>query len=148
MPRESPPRPLLKTLLFRHGLLQKTPFSKVYNSLFRFSDLGRSKRPSLKQLRFFIILAPKSPVYPVSGRSVSPPPPFSVRYRSLSPPPFPPPPFSVRCRSLSPPPIFKPCAAHIYQFHIWVHQWVGTIVFFFLLPVSEKDTNFKQNCYK
>ena len=43
----------------------------------------------------------------MSGRSESPR--FSVRGRSLSPPILNP----VR-------PHFKPCAAHIYQFHIWV----------------------------
>ena len=89
--RKSPifrPWPLLKTLPFRPGLLQKTPFSKINNYLFRFSDLGRSKRPSfLKNIRFcksLLFLAPKSPVFPVSGRSESPP--FSARDHSLSPP--------------------------------------------------------------
>ena len=78
------PWPLLNTLLFRPGPLQKTHFSKIYYSLFRFSNLSRSKRPSfLKNISFSVILAPKSPVFPVSGRSESPP--FSVRDRSLSP---------------------------------------------------------------
>ena len=48
--RESPPPSHfsdLATLLFRRrSLKKKKPFSKIYNSLFCFSDLGRSKRPS------------------------------------------------------------------------------------------------------
>ena len=39
----------LITLLFRPGQLQKTPLSKINNSSFFFSDLGRSKRPSFKK---------------------------------------------------------------------------------------------------
>ena len=61
------PHPLLKIYilfvpLFRPGLLQKTPF---------------------ENMRFFVILVPKSPRFSVRGRSESPP--FSVRGRSLSP---------------------------------------------------------------
>ena len=82
------PWPLLKTLLFRNGPLQKTPFSKTYTSLFRFSSLFLAPKPSV----------------------------FSYEWPLWKPP------FSVRDRSLytTPPAIFKPCAAHIYQFHIWV----------------------------
>ena len=39
----------LTALLFRPGQLQKTPLSKIKNSSFCFSDLGRSKRPSFKK---------------------------------------------------------------------------------------------------
>ena len=67
-------------LLFRPGQIEKTlVLKKICVSL--------------------LFLSPKSPVFPVSGRSESPP-------------------FSVRGRFLSPPPPFLPCAAHIYQFHI------------------------------
>ena len=82
--------PLLKTLLFRLGPLQKTLFSKLYNSLSVFSDLGRSKGFSfLKNIRFFVIFsskplfvffpwgaALKSPIFSEGPLSKHPPPPF------------------------------------------------------------------------
>ena len=92
MSHESPPpspsfRPwsLLKTLLFRHGPLQKTPFKNIqfFVPLFRPGQI--EKTLVLKKVYVSLLfLAQKSPVFLVSGRSESPP--FSVRGRSLSPP--------------------------------------------------------------
>ena len=75
--------PLLKTPPFRPGLLRKTPFPNIYICLFHFSDLGCSKRPLLKNVRFFVIFSSKIPPHiSMTDRSESPP--FSVRGRSLS----------------------------------------------------------------
>ena len=99
-----PPPPILRPwrpygLLLRPGLFQKTPFSKIYNSWFRFFDLDRSKRPLFKKhIRFFVIFSSKIPCFSHGGPLWKPP--------LLSEGPF------------SKPPIFKTCAAHIYQFYI------------------------------
>ena len=72
-----------KASIFLPGPLQKTSFSKIYNSLYRFSNLGRSKRPSFKKKKevSLLFLIPKPSVFPV--RSLSESPSFLVRDRSL-----------------------------------------------------------------
>ena len=88
----APKDPLFKDLQFFVPLFRPSPIEKTL--------------VFLKKIRFFVIFSSKIPCFPVSGRSESPR--FSVRGRSLSPPPL-----------LNPVrPHFKPCAAHIYQFHI------------------------------
>ena len=109
------PWPLLKTLLFRHGPLQKTPFSKIYNSLFRFYRPGQIEKTLVKKTNkknvSLLFVSPKSPVFPVSGRSESPP--FSVRGSSISTPP-------------------PPLVRHIYTIFIFEYSpGVGTNFFFF-----------------
>ena len=103
--RKPPPPPPhfsdLATLLFRRRPLQKTPFSKIYNSLFCFSDLGRSKRSSFKKnIRFFVTFNSQIPCFsrewPLwkhhpppprifsEGPLLKPPPPFLNKYIPIS----------------------------------------------------------------
>ena len=122
------PWPLLKTLLFDLGRSQKTPFSKIYNSLIWFSYLGWSKRLVLKKVyASLLLLAPKPPVFPVSGRSESPP---------------------IFSEGPLPKPIFKPCAAHIYQFHIWVPPWVLYLFFCLISSQFQHTGSFVSNKFR
>ena len=89
--------PLLKTT-FSTWAAPKGPLFKnvqFFVPLFRLGQI--EKTLVLKNIRFFVIFSSKIPCFPLSGRSESPT--FSARGRSLAP----------HC---------KPCATHIYQFHI------------------------------
>ena len=101
-----PPPPMFRTWLlycFDVGHSKRPPFQKYTILCSAFPTWTDRKDRRFKKIYVSLLfLTPKSPVFPVRGRSESTPPP--PRIFSEGP--------------LLKPPIFKRCAANIYQFHI------------------------------
>ena len=101
-----PPPPIFRTWLlycFDVGHSKRAPFQKYIILCSAFPTWADRKDRRFKNIYVSLLfLTPKSPVFPVRGRSESTP----SRPRIFSEGP------------LLKPPIFKQCAANIYQFHI------------------------------
>ena len=106
-PPSAPPPPIFRTWLlycFDVGHSKRPPSQKCTIFCSAFPTWADRKDRRFKNIYVSLLfLTPKSPVFPVRGRSEITPP--------LAP-------HFQWGRSLSPPPIFKQCAANIYQFHI------------------------------
>ena len=100
------------------GRSKRPPFQNYTILCSAFPTWADRKDPHFKKnVCFFVIFSSKIPCFSREWPPWKPPPPIF----SEGPLPKPPPPF------------FKPCAAHIYQFHIWVPPptpGVGTNIFF------------------